>query len=272
MRTPEFEAIGLLPPSAYWESRARRYAGAGEGLAAVCSYGMPEFYNRYIQFCQQLALRRWLRVVPGSRALDLGCGVGRWTRSLARQGARVTGVDISATMVAEATARAAADGLGERCHFVAQDLADLHVPGPYDLIVGVTVLQHILDEHRLHRAVSKLVDHLAPGGRIVLLEVAPTRTARRCDSPIFRARDLDRYLTLFDACGLKLRALTGVDPLPLKTLLLPHYRALPKSAALAALAAVTALSLPIDAIFGRKLVDASWHKVFVLEHAARLPA
>ena len=42
-------------PAAYWEERARRFAGEGAGLGAVCAYGMPEFYNRMIHFNQRLA-------------------------------------------------------------------------------------------------------------------------------------------------------------------------------------------------------------------------
>jgi hypothetical protein len=36
--------------SAYWERRAQQFAARGRGLAAVCSYGMPWFYNRYIEW------------------------------------------------------------------------------------------------------------------------------------------------------------------------------------------------------------------------------
>ena len=78
-------------PSHYWEDRARRFAAQGAGLAAVCSYGMPEFYNRMIHSCQRLALEPWLDVKPGSRVLDVGCGVGRWSSLLAKRGAQVTG-------------------------------------------------------------------------------------------------------------------------------------------------------------------------------------
>jgi hypothetical protein len=68
----------LYQPSAYWEERARRFAGEGAGLAAVCAYGMPEFYNRAIQLEQRLALRPWLNLAPGTRVLDVGCGVACW--------------------------------------------------------------------------------------------------------------------------------------------------------------------------------------------------
>ena len=56
----------LYQPGTYWEDRAQRFAGEGAGLAAVCAYGMPEFYNRAIQLEQRLALRPWLDVEPGT--------------------------------------------------------------------------------------------------------------------------------------------------------------------------------------------------------------
>jgi 2-polyprenyl-3-methyl-5-hydroxy-6-metoxy-1,4-benzoquinol methylase len=253
-------------PDAYWEERARRFAAHGEGLAAVCSYGMPEFYNRMIHFSQYLALAPWLRVGPETRVLDVGCGVGRWSRLLASRGASVTGVDLSPTMIAEARRRASRAGLAGRCRFLVQDLAHLDAGGTHDLILGVTVLQHILDPAALRAAVERLAAHLAPKGRLVLLEAAPTGTKDGCNTTVFRARDRASYLGLFEACGLRCRALTGVDPTPLKTWLLPHLSRLPRPLAIAALALVTALSTPIDGVFGRIAVRRSWHAVFVLEH------
>ena len=150
-------------PVTYWEDRARRFAAEGEGLAAVCSYGMPEFYNRVIDYCQWLALRRWLDVPVGTRVLDVGCGVGRWSRRLAARGARVTGIDLSPTMIAEAIRRADAEGIGSRCRFATQNLAELDAGARFDLVLGVTVLQHILDPAALRSAMRRMTDHLAPG-------------------------------------------------------------------------------------------------------------
>src|SRR5450631_1211768 len=168
-------------PLHYWEDRARRFAGRGAGLAAVCSYGMPDFHNRAIHLTQRLALRRWLKVRAGTRILDVGCGVGRWSRLLAARGAQVTGVDLSPTMIAEAERRAAAEGQSERCRFRVADLATLELAEQFDLILGVTVLQHILDPFALRAAVAALGEHLAPGGRMVLLEAAPRAAIDRCD-------------------------------------------------------------------------------------------
>ncbi len=134
-------------------------------------------------------------------------------------------------------------------------------------MLGVTVLQHILEPGALRKAFHRMADHLAPEGRMVLLEAAPSRLAKHCDTSIFRARERSEYLELFKESGFRIRAITGVDPAPFKHRLLPHLRRLPRGIATAATAAATALSLPIDACFGRHAVNRSWHAVFVLERA-----
>jgi len=255
----------LYSPSLYWEDRAQRFAGERDGLAAVCAYGMPAFYNRAIHLEQRLALEPWLKVNPGSRVLDVGCGVGRWSRLLAARGADVTGVDLSPTMIAQAQQRAAAEGVADRCRFQVQDLSNLDVGERFDLVLGVTVLQHILDPGALRAALAAMTAHLAPGGRMILLEAAPAALVDRCDSTVFKARHRDVYLDMIRACGLELRALTGVDPAPFRRQLLPYVRKLPAEVSLALLALATALSFPIDALFGRSAVRRSWHAVFVLE-------
>jgi 2-polyprenyl-3-methyl-5-hydroxy-6-metoxy-1,4-benzoquinol methylase len=256
-----------LVPLAYWEERARRFARRGSGLGAVCSYGMPGFYNAYIHLVQLLALRSWLRVPPGTRILEVGCGVGRWGRRMARRGARVTGIDLAPQMIEEARRRAERDGVAGLCRFLVADLAALALEERFERILGVTVLQHILDRARFEAAVERLSRHLAPGGRLILLEAAPSRRMARCDSSVFVAREVEAYRSAFAGAGLRCIALRGVDPVPLKTLFMPWYGRLPRALALAGLAATTMMSLPVDALFGRRLTDASWHKVFVLQHA-----
>jgi len=256
-------------PPLYWEDRAQRFAGERDGLAAVCSYGMPQFYNRAIDWEQRLALDPWIKVQAGTRVLDVGCGVGRWSRLLAARGAHVTGVDLSPTMIGQARSRAIDDGVAQRCRFAVADLARLDLGERFDLVLGVTVLQHILDPAAFRSALSAMAAHLAPGGRMVLLEAAPTSAVSRCDSTVFTARPRDAYLATIRACGLKVHALTGVDPAPFRRQLVPYLRRLPRVAALSLLAVDTAFSLPVDALFGRLAVKRSWHAVFVVEQQDR---
>ena len=248
----------------YWNQRALDYAGRGAGLRAVCSYGMPSFYNGYIQVTQELALAGHLKVPAGSSVLDLGCGIGRWSRRLARRGAEVVAVDVAPAMIDEAQRRSA----GTTIDYRVADLRDLDLGRTFDVVLAVTVLQHILDDREFARAAANVARHLAPGGRAVLLEAAPTRANSACDTQVFRARTAAQYLAAFQQAGLRAVRITGVDPAPFKQRILPRYRTMPRFAARAALFAATALSLPWDVLLGRRLASASWHKVFVLEHDA----
>lgn len=252
--------------AAYWEKRAREFGSQGRGLAAVCSYGMPAFYNHYIESCQRRALLPVLpRISLGmGAALDIGCGVGRWSLELAARGHEVTGIDLSPHMIDLARARAAQEGA--TCSFSAADVISLQLGQSFDLILCVTVLQHILDPAQAQAAIQRLAAHLAPGGQLILLEAAPTRSSTRCDTGVFRARPLDWYLGALQAAGLSVVAQRGVDPMPFKTWLLPHYRRVAAPLGNVALALATAVAFPLDWIFGRWLSRSSWHKVLVARH------
>ena len=252
--------------SEYWDQRGRDFGGRGAGLRAVCSYGMPAFYNGYIHLTQQLALAPHLRVPAGTEVLDLGCGIGRWSRRLARRGANVVGVDLAPSMIDEAKRRTARACLQDRVDYRVGDLRTLALDRTFDVVLAVTVLQHILDDAGFARAAANVARHLAPRGRAVLLEAAPSRANASCDTQVFRARTAEQYLAAFQAAGLRAVRITGVDPAPFKTRVLPRYRTMPPLAAKTAMFAATALSLPYDALLGRRLVDRSWHKVFLLEH------
>jgi SAM-dependent methyltransferase len=247
----------------YWEERALLFSREGDGLKAVCSYGMPEFYNRAIDRAQRRALSPWLPAGSGE-ALDVGCGVGRFSRELARRGLRVLGVDLSEAMLEEARRRARDEGLEPLCSFERQDLAALDQGRAFPFVLGVTVLQHLMDDAAFRSAVLRLHGHVLPGGRAVFLEAAPQRE-RRASTGVLRLRSEAEYLDAFRAAGFALVAVTGVDPPGLKYRMLPALGRLPRPAAAALLAAATYASIPVERFLGRRLRSLSWHKVFVLE-------
>jgi ubiquinone/menaquinone biosynthesis C-methylase UbiE len=257
-----------LTPEVYWETRARRYARRTLGLGAVCSYGMPWIYNFAIHLCQRRALAPWLRRGSNGTALDVGCGVGRWTLRLATRAMHVTGLDLSPFMI-ERAARRARQAHATNTTFVVGDVARLHIDDRFDLILCVTVIQHIMDAREAARAVENLAAHLKPGGEMVLLEAAPSNGARGCDSGVFRARSIDWYRETLARCGLHVVCERGVDPVPLKIMLLPYYKHLPRllRALIAAVSAV--ISLPFDWLLGPYLTRRSWHKVIVARPSGR---
>ncbi len=79
---------------------------------------------------------------PGLEVLDIGCGWGGLALSLAREhGARVTGITLSGEQLAEARARAAAEGLEGRVRFELMDYRALE--RRFDRIVSVGMFEHV---------------------------------------------------------------------------------------------------------------------------------
>jgi SAM-dependent methyltransferase len=74
-----------------------------------------------------------LRLTPGMRVLDVGCGPGRHSLSLARRGFEVVGVDHSAEFVRLARDAAATDGL--TATFEELDVRELDRPGEFDATI-----------------------------------------------------------------------------------------------------------------------------------------
>lgn len=68
----------------------------------------------------------WLAPQPGQRVLDAFCGLGNFSLPLARRGAEVTGLEVSAAMVQAATANAVEHGLSNArfsvCNLQADDM------------------------------------------------------------------------------------------------------------------------------------------------------
>jgi SAM-dependent methyltransferase len=103
--------------------------------------------------------------VRDRRVLDLGCGHGMAAVVLARRGARVTGLDLSAGYLAEAEARAAANGV--RIDWVAADADRLPFgDDSFDGIWGNAILHHL----DLETAGSELERVMRPGGIAVFCE------------------------------------------------------------------------------------------------------
>merc|ERR1719198_137504 len=75
----------------------------------------------------------------GASFCDAGCGVGSLSLPLAQRGASVSGSDISAAMVQEATARAAKACL-ENASFKTSDMEALD--GKYDTVTCIDVMIH----------------------------------------------------------------------------------------------------------------------------------
>src|SRR4051795_9759080 len=174
-----------------------------------------------------------VRVEAPRTVVDLGCGEGALTASLAARwpGARVTGIDSSPEMLAAAAAHA----VPGRVTFKAGDVRTWVPDGPVDVLVSNAVLHWVPGHERL---VGGWAAHLAPAGTLAVQVPgnfrAPTHAllAELCRSPRWAGRlaavapspcavlEPAGYLEVLSGAGLEadvwettyLHLLTGPDP------------------------------------------------------------
>jgi ubiquinone/menaquinone biosynthesis C-methylase UbiE len=105
------------------------------------------------------------RVRDGTRALDVGCGLGDLCAAAAARGARATGVDLAEGMVE--AAREAHPELAIR-HGDAEDLP--FEAGSFDAVTAAFVVNHLPHPER---GAAELRRVLAPGGRVAVAMWGP---------------------------------------------------------------------------------------------------
>jgi SAM-dependent methyltransferase len=116
---------------------------------------------------QPCMVRLFERGAIAGRVLDVGCGTGEIALFLAGKGLEVVGVDVSATAIAGA--RAKAEQRGIRARFAVADALELARLGErFDTVVDSGLLHVFSDADRV-RLVAGLGAVLVPGGRYHLL-------------------------------------------------------------------------------------------------------
>ncbi len=100
---------------------------------------------------------------PGLQVLEIGCGTGMFTEIFAQTGAHILAVDISPDLVALARER----GLPtDRVRFLVKRFEQCALDGPFDAVIGSSVLHHLEIPEALHR----IFGLLKPGGRLSFAE------------------------------------------------------------------------------------------------------
>jgi SAM-dependent methyltransferase len=169
--------------------------------------GMPPWFNAYYAHFQRRAVVRLLRrcnLPPGLRALDVGCGTGRWSGLMLSLGWKPYGVDVGEQALRFAAevwpgARFSCGRLPFLC-FAAQS---------FDVAISVTVLQHIPHTQQAD-ALHAIRYVLKPGGYCVACETIDARDP----SPHIFGNTTERWLEKFGRAGFQLAAISGSEYLP----------------------------------------------------------
>lgn len=166
-------------PDTYWIEREKRH---GPRYVGNVDNTLEEVEAKGLRIVEQL---RSLGVMEGRQyALDYGCGIGRLIPLFLSSPELLTytGVDIVPAAIEEARSRlveAIATGKAEGktlhldCVQPGQEIARaLYPPDCFDLIVTVTVIQHMPDEHA-RKLLREFADLARPGCRFVFMEHEP---------------------------------------------------------------------------------------------------
>jgi SAM-dependent methyltransferase len=140
-----FEAVAAGDRELYWADRT----AAGK--------------RRQLIRADLLRLAAQVEGVTSARVLEVGCGLGSYSKPFARRiDAEVIAIDVTADLLR----RGRSDGI-ENLEFAAADASALPFPAQcFDAVVGNAVLHHL----PLESAVPELLRVLKPGGRFCFAE------------------------------------------------------------------------------------------------------
>ena len=122
--------------------------------------------KRDVPFWRRLVRRHVGAIAQNRRVLELGCGTGRVSFPLAREGVHVVGIDLSSEMLARARQRQRRLRKPLPLSLVRGDIRRLPFSrGAFPLVIApYGILQSLLDEDDLAATLTAVADSLAGGG------------------------------------------------------------------------------------------------------------
>jgi len=145
-----------------------------EAMQYTCAYfPSPDMTIEEAQRAKMDHVCRKLRLKPGDRVVEAGCGWGGLARHMARHyGVTVSSYNISHQQILYARERARAEGLENKVEYVEDDYRN--ISGGFDVFVSVGMLEHV---GRDNYAVLAEVIHrcLTPNGRGLIHSIGRNR-------------------------------------------------------------------------------------------------
>jgi SAM-dependent methyltransferase len=132
---------------------------AEHGAGEIWNWESPAGKLRWARRVKMLS--RHLR--PGMTVLELGCGIGYFSRELSRSGADVVAIDVSAELLEIAKANYSAPNVR---YEIQNAYALSYADAVFDSVVGSSVLHHL----EIQEALREVYRVLKPGGTIYFTE------------------------------------------------------------------------------------------------------
>lgn len=116
-----------------------------------------------------LQMYRDFALAADGPVLELGCGTGRVLIPLARDGHQVTGLDVSAAMLAAVRAKVDAAHLGDQVTLVQGDMRDFDLAARFALaFIPINTFMHCYDTHQQLACLRSIHRHLQSGGGLIV--------------------------------------------------------------------------------------------------------
>jgi len=128
---------------------------------------------------------RKLRLKPGERLLDIGCGWGGLViHAVKKYGVKALGITLSEPQRDLASRRIREDGLQDYCSVEVRDYRHVDETVPYDKLVSIGMVEHVGEEN-LNEYFGKAWRLLKPGGVFLNHGIAHGRGASSDRNPTF---------------------------------------------------------------------------------------
>jgi len=101
--------------------------------------------------------------LAGKNVVDIGCGGGILAESMAKKGAKVTGIDLSEKALKVADLHSLESGVPVRYELISAEQLAAREPGSFDVVTCMEMLEHVPDPAAVVKACATLVK---PGGHI----------------------------------------------------------------------------------------------------------
>jgi 2-polyprenyl-3-methyl-5-hydroxy-6-metoxy-1,4-benzoquinol methylase len=118
-------------------------------------WGTPAGRERAKRRSEMIA--RGAKLIAGMKVLEIGCGTGLFTELFAETGIQILAVDISDELLKKARRRPLPEG---RVQFVCRRFEDCDAEGPFDAVIGSSILHHL----NFIDSIKKIFELLRPGG------------------------------------------------------------------------------------------------------------
>ncbi len=189
------------------------------GSDAILIPGGSRFRNKILNKIMKNRIIPILTEYEKTSFLEIGSGIGRWSKIISKKNF-VVGVDVSVNMVQEAKKSVN----NEKCFFVVADCSYLPFKeNIFDVVISITVLQHILNQTRLLKAISEI--SRCSRNNIIIVEEMWNKTTLSLDAfhyPI-RISSTNFYIEELSSQGFIVDCIRGLTFAPLAIFLVKFF-------------------------------------------------